>query len=113
MPRGIRNTDAGNGNSNGHKWGQIQEVQVSEVPPMNRGNWAGLYDDLLLRLEQTSERFALAVPVADKKSGTAASASIRKMFERHPGPQSVNLAIREKNSQVYLYVWRGPAWPSK
>jgi hypothetical protein len=30
MPRGIRSTD---GNSNGHRWGQVIEVEVGTIPP--------------------------------------------------------------------------------
>lgn len=110
MPRGIRSTD-GNGNGNGHRWGAVIEVEVGTIPPPNRSPWTELYDELMLRLEQTGPKNALAVPVADKKIGAAATASLRKCFDRHPGRGSVNLAIREKSGQTFVYVWRGAGWP--
>lgn len=100
-------------NVNGRKWGQIVEVQVGEIPPAVRSQWTELYEDLVLRLEQTSDKFALAVPVESKKVGAACTASLRKAFERHPDPKTVNMAIRERQGQAFVYVWRGNGWPKK
>lgn len=102
---------SGNGNVNGRKWGQIVEVEVGEIPPAVRSQWTELYEDLLMRLEQTSDKFALAIPVTNKKVGATCIASLRKAFERHPGPKSVNFANRERQGQAFVYVWRGKAWP--
>jgi len=111
MPKGVRNVTAGNGN--GHRWGQIAEIRVGEIPPLRISPWIDLYDELLLRLEQTSERFALRVPVASVKDGASCVSALRKNFNRHPGPESVSMTVREKNGEACVFIWLGPAWPSK
>ena len=110
MPKGVRNVTAGDGNGNGHRWGQIAEVPVGEVPPLRLSPWIDLYDDVLLRLEQTSERFALRIPVASKKEGHSCVGSLRKNFDRHPGPKSVCMVVREQYGEAAVFIWRGPAW---
>ena len=92
-------------------WGQIAEVKATDVPARIRYHktiWDELYRELTLRLEQTNNRHALAVPFKDFKTVMRALTAIRHRFTRDHGAGSITLSA-QKDPPV-LYVQRGPTW---
>jgi hypothetical protein len=54
---------------------------VSEIPQRATGKYLGLYQDICLRLEQTSPTEALRYPMDDPKALAGAQMALKKMFK--------------------------------
>jgi hypothetical protein len=115
MPKGIyerkpsKQEAADHPNGNGPRpWGRITEVTPDEIPVVanRRFKYLALYEDLALRLEQTSPPLALKVPLATAKEAKAAAKGIQIHFGRTRGEDSVRVQLRGAD----VYVSRGPNW---
>lgn len=93
-------------------WGAIKEVEVaaipSFVPTLRRSKWADLYDEVMLRLEETPAKFALAVPFEDQKAARAAKGAISSMTHKRHGPGYICTAVRPNGKGWIVYMRRGP-----
>lgn len=98
-------------NSNDSRpWGAIREIDAAEMPPDKASKWWPLFQELHKRLEQTTEHFALAVPITDGRI-EGAKASLQQNFRRRKGKGSVSISTAVDESGVpTLYVRRGPNW---
>lgn len=99
---------------NGHGF-RIKEVGVEEIPPLNAplriSKWASLFEDVSLRLEQTSYQFALAIEgFAEKKIARSAANAMSNMSRKKFGVYAVRCEVRENGKGWVLYIRRGKNW---
>ncbi len=99
--------------SNGHidpdvGYGQPVLVKATAIPSRRTNRWISLYQDIILRLEQTPPDQALAVPFATYAFLKSAKATIFKRALKDHGADFVSLIVRKEPPT--LYVRRGPNW---
>lgn len=63
------------------RWGTVRVIPVSEIPSRASSKYLGLYQDINLRLEQTSPTEALVYPFDDQKALKGAYTAMKKMFK--------------------------------
>ena len=82
------------------------EVHASEMRRLRRSKWQELYDDILLRLEQTMPQYALKVEFEDAELTRKARHALNKRLLKEHGPGYADFAIIGN----LLYIRRGPNW---
>jgi len=92
--------------ANGRSWKSITEVRASEMRRLRRSKWQELYDDILLRLEQTMPQYALKVEFEDAELTRKARHALNKKFRKEQEAGYVDFAVIGN----LLYVRRGPNW---
>jgi len=97
-----------NGRVDQQPWGQPYEVDAREVAPPPVGQWEGLYQDAMARLEQTPASKAIVYPFEDYRDAEAAQSGIQRRAERRFGVNAIRTGTRRDPPR--LWVQRGPAW---
>jgi len=92
--------------ANGRSWKSITEVRASEMRRLRRSKWQELYDDILLRLEQTQPQYALKIEFEDAELPRKARHALNKKFRKEQEAGYVDFAVIGN----LLYVRRGPNW---
>jgi hypothetical protein len=92
-------------------WLRITEVVATDVPIPSKSVWLPLYRELLLRLEQTEARFALAVTFPDDKTLKSAQGGLSNLFKNRLGKEAVYVkAGHTDDGTPVLYIRRGENW---
>ncbi len=100
--------------SNGHidpdiGYGQPVLINAATIPSRaSATRWNALYQDIMLRLEQTPQTQALAFPFATYAVLKSAKAAIFKRSLKDYGADFVTLIVRKQPPT--LFVRRGPNW---
>lgn len=88
-------------------WGTIQQIEAKMTPPPRGSKWWPLFREILLRLEQTSERHALAIEIFG--SAESAAKSIGMMASKRLGQGAIRLSFEQiEDGRGILYARRGP-----
>lgn len=93
-------------------WANIKEISAShmeELTQVKRTQWAELWDDIRLRLEQTPPSKALEIAFPDESAGFRATQALRRSALR----EGVDIILRTRkdgNGGRIVYVRRGPTW---
>ena len=61
------------------KWGGVSEISVDAIPSKTHSPWAGLYDEICLRMEATSAGRALAVEMDSGPDARSAKGALLKL----------------------------------
>ncbi len=92
-------------------WGKIREILADEVPPERGGKWWALYWDLKLRLEETPDNLALAVPFPNGEGIQGARTALGHLFNSRLGKGAVIIvAGADRDNVPTIFVRRGPNW---
>jgi hypothetical protein len=86
---------------------KISEIAIEDLPLDSKHG--ELYQDILLRLEQTGPGFALQVECDNEKEAASALNALRKAYRRRLGPSVVALSAVDN----YLFAWRGTNWDKR
>lgn len=91
---------------------KIKEIKADLMPPSDAaGKWWPLYREIVLRLEQTSERFALEIKLEDGGAASARNA-ISRYANKRLGKGAIDLVyVPDGNGGGTLYARRGPNYP--
>lgn len=93
--------------TNEQPWSSLKEIEAEQVPATRRSAvWATAYRELVLRLEQTTRKFALVLEFESPNESKNAAACLRRHFVKHKGPRSVTISTRGS----VLYIRRGENW---
>jgi len=105
-------TSNGNGKT---PWSAIETVDARQITKGSQSFVAGLWIELLKRLEKTPRSEALTVTFADAKEGQAAVTALRRLRKLDGLDGQVEITNRCDGSQRILYVRRsvGYAEPTK
>ncbi len=94
---------------NGHQpWGQPYEVAATDFEPPSK--WEPLYEDALLRLEQTPVSKAVVYPFEDDHTAERAYDGVVNRFRKRYGQHFIIAGVRKNPPR--LFVRRGPNWKS-
>jgi hypothetical protein len=94
-----------------HPWTRIVEVSVADIPARATGRWVALYRELLLRLEQTPPKLALAITFRDSKTLDRAASSLWTLFREHQGKGAIRIdTVVTDDGTPTLYIRRGENW---
>lgn len=92
-------------NGNGAPW-TIREIEAAWMPPESGGKWWPLFREIMLRLEQTPERFALKIELHEGGATGAAKAITRYANDRL-GDGALVTSYDISDGENALYVRRG------
>lgn len=62
-------------------WGQMREVDVTEIPPARAGKWLGMVEEARLRIENTPIGKSICIPIYKSDDVKPASVALRKSAE--------------------------------
>lgn len=95
-------------NTNTSLW-TIREIEAKLLPPEKGAKRWPLYREIILRLEQTSDKFALAIHIP--VGGQSARAAIARMANERLGKGAITFSSsRNADGSHMLYARRGPKW---
>ena len=87
-------------------WGQPYEVAATDFEPPSK--WEPLYQDALLRLEQTPASKAVVYPFEDDHTAECAYDGVVNRFRKRYGQHFIIAGVRKNPPR--LFVRRGPNW---
>ncbi len=87
-------------------WGQPYEVAATDFEPPSK--WEPLYEDALLRLEQTPASKAVVYPFEDDHTAERAYDGVVNRFRKRYGQHFIIAGVRKNPPR--LFVRRGPNW---
>lgn len=91
------------------RWGKIREIPSEEIP--SASVWWPLAQELLLRLEQTPENYALSVQFETADLAHRAAMSLTKIMRARKGAGAVVcLSSIDRDGCPALFVRRGTKW---
>ena len=85
---------------------RVEEVPVDSIPRPLRSKWAGLVNDLQMRLEQTSSKSALCYVFSDHKAADGFRSSALKFLNKGlngSGRWASAAAIVGNSKHIYFY----------
>ena len=93
----------------GKLWGEIREVPAPK-PRVKVSAYEELYHELLLRLEKTPARKALAIPFTDYGAAMRARDNLQQLLFRRRGPGLVRFRVEVIGDGAVVFAQRGPKW---
>ena len=96
---------------NDRLWGAPREVFCDALPKrQQRSKYADLYEDILLRLEQTKPTMALVYPLLNSTNPKNVSCAILRLARNNKGPGYLAVSPRADENGSYIIVRRGKNW---
>lgn len=91
----------------------IETVEARDIPPL-RGttNWAGLFEELLLRLEKTPVHQALMMTFDAEGQASTCSVRLKDAAKKRGVTEQVEIFRRKLDGAHAVYVRRSPKWSS-
>lgn len=98
-------------------WDTITEVNLDDIPPPgtvsseHRGKYAELWQQIILRIEQTPSGRAIAITFQTYRETDNAAAAIRRLSNWRYGFNYLSVRVRkDTESAGILYISRGENW---
>ena len=92
----------GNSDSSNFEYGQITEIGIGEIPPVMRGRYLPLFDEIVLRMEVTPRDMGLRIGVKDKKT---AKLAVTGLYDKLKS-RGIAVVARQDVGGAALFVFR-------
>lgn len=92
---------------------RIEEVSVADIPPgqqSHKSKYSSLFDELVMRLEQTSKRHALSVAFESERAAKLARVGLTHLCKVRLGKEVITFKPRKDGDIWKVYALHGPNW---